>query len=275
MIFYLPKQPLLVNICMFKLSNYQQTLIVQSALYLTALAGLIFAFSWAMLLLGLVVGWVIFCLGVSISLHKHASHRTFEPRNRVIKLLLLWLGAQCTLGSNIGFAAGHRQHHRASDTETDPFVLTNSLWHNIKLWFYHFPTDNISPRLIKDLTSDDDYKFVHKHYWKIWAVVPTTILTLGGPVVFAYCFALPMVYVFLGMSYVTVVAHSSTWRRWFSSTSNFDTHDQSWDSKFFTVLFAGEGYHHTHHAKPGEYSYSIPGKQFDFSGYVIKYLKKD
>lgn len=257
------------------LSNYQQTLLVQAILYSSVALVLLFAFDWLLLLKGLLVGWVFFCFAISISLHKYASHRSFEPRNRLIKLILLWLGNQATLGSSIGFAAGHRQHHISSDTDADPFRLTDSFMHNLKLWFYYFPTGTISPRLIKDLSGDKDYKFFHTHYWKIWAVLPVSMFCLLGPVYFVYFFALPVVYGFLGMSYVTVVAHSTTWRKWFKGTADFDTNDQSWDGKFFTVLFAGEGYHHTHHANPSEYSYSIPGKQFDFSGFVIKYIKKD
>ena len=96
-------------------SNYTQTLWVQSTIYLTALLGLILLFNLKLLLIGLLLGWLLFCFGVSICLHKYASHQTFTPRNRLIKIFLLWLGAQTTLGSITGFAAGHRQHHRDSD----------------------------------------------------------------------------------------------------------------------------------------------------------------
>lgn len=257
------------------LSNYQQTLIIQAIIYASVALVLLLAFDWLMLLKGLLLGWIFFCFAISISLHKYSSHRSFEPRNRLIKLILLWVGTQATLGSSIGFAAGHRQHHISSDTPKDPFRLTESFMHNLKLWFYYFPISTISPRLIKDLSGDKDYKFFHSHYWKIWAVLPVSVLYFLGPINFAYFIALPIAYGLLGMSYVTVVAHSTSWRKWFNGTADFDTHDQSWDSKFFTVLFAGEGYHHTHHANPSEYSYSIPGKQFDFSGFVIKYIKKD
>jgi len=255
-------------------SNYTQTLWVQSTIYLTALLGLILLFNLKLLLIGLLLGWLLFCFGVSICLHKYASHQTFTPRNRLIKIFLLWLGAQTTLGSIIGFAAGHRQHHRDSDGPNDPFLLKNSTWYNIKLWFYHFPINNISPRLIKDLYIDGDYKFFHKNFWKIWSVYPSILLIIN-PIYFVYFFAIPVVYCFLGMSYVTVVAHSLSWKKAFKGTSEFNDLDHSWDSKFFTVLFAGEGYHHAHHVDPSQFDYSKTNLKFDFSGYMIRFLKKD
>lgn len=255
-------------------SNYTQILVAQLILYLTAILGLILSFNLELLMIGIILGWLFFCVGVSICLHKYSSHQTFEPKNRFIKLLLLWAGTQTTLGSVIGFAAGHRQHHRDSDGETDPFILKKSLWHNIKLWFYHFPLDHISPKLIKDLTIDNDYKFFHKHYWKIWAVYPSTLLIID-PLYFVYFFAIPIVYCFFGMSYVTVIAHSHTWKRLFKGTAKYNDLDHSWDSKFFSILFAGEGYHHTHHVDPSKFDYNETNSKFDFSGYLIHYLKKD
>lgn len=255
-------------------SNYTQTLWMQVVLYTTVVLGLILSFDTCLLILGLMIGWLLFCIGVSISLHKYASHRTFEPKNRLIKLCLLWVGTQTTLGSIIGFAAGHRQHHRDSDGETDPFLLKESFWHNLKLWFYRFPLDNISPRLIKDLTVDQDYKFFHKHYWKIWAVYPSILLIID-PIYFVYFFAVPVVYCFLGMSYVTVIAHSLAWKKFFNGSAEFNDLDHSWDSKFFSLLFAGEGYHHAHHVNPSKLDYKEINLKFDFSGYLIRYLKKN
>ena len=253
-------------------SNYNQPLWVQSIIYLTAIAGVILTFDLQLLLLGIILGWLLFCVGVSVTLHKYLSHRSFTPKNKAIKLILLWLATQTTLGSPIGFAAGHRQHHVDSDGDTDPFRLSENFVHNLGLWFYHFPLDNISPRLIKDLSRDPDIKFFHKHYWKIWSALPIVIGVIN-PLLLIYFVAVPIVYCFLGMSYVTVVAHSTTWKKVFKGTQKFNDLDSSWDSKFFTLMFSGEGYHHAHHVEPGQYDYSVINNKFDFSGYLIGRIK--
>lgn len=253
-------------------SNYNQVLAVQAMLYLTVVATLLTAFNGVYLIFGLVLGWLLFCVGISVCLHKMVSHRSFTPKNKLIKYFLLWAGVQTTLGSPIGFAAGHRQHHSDSDGETDPFKLTSSLWHNTKLWFYHFDLKHINPRSIRDLTLDSDIKLVHNNYWKIWMIYPTVLLLID-PVYFAYFFAVPAVYGFLGMSYVTVIAHSPAWKKAFRGTAEYNDLDLSWDSKFFSILFAGEGYHHAHHCDPGMYDYGTMNSKFDFSGKLISRLR--
>jgi len=257
------------------MSIYSQVLIVHAILYITVFLTLVFAFDWQLLLAGIAVGWLLFCIGGSISLHRYTCHRTLEPKNRIIKLLLLWAGVQCTLGSVPGFSAAHRHHHKNSDTDKDPFKLTDSFWHNFKLWIYHFPPVSFSPRSIVDLIGDNDIKFSHTHYWKIWAIVPALVLLSAGPIYFAYFIAVPIVYVIMGMGYVTVISHSLTWKKWTGGTAIYETNDTSWDSKLFTLLYVGEGFHHSHHASQGTFDYSIKGQQFDLSGFIIRRLKKD
>lgn len=262
--------PFNVNIVMLTLyrtirnsSTYSQVLFVQTVMHVLVIAGLIVAFDWSLLFAGLAVSWLLFCVGGSVSLHRWTCHRSFEPKNRVIKWLLLWLGVQCTLGSVPGFAASHRQHHVHSDTEQDPFQLKNSFWHNFKLFWYHFPKMSVSPKMIVDILRDKDMRLSHDHYWKIWAVYPALVLLLGGPVYFVYFVALPITYMVLGMSWVTVIAHSGP--------IDPITKDRSWDSRLFTVLFAGEGLHNSHHAHPGQCDFNAT--KLDPTGLVIKFLK--
>ena len=245
-------------------STYQQVLVVQSIMYVILVLGLIFAFDWLLLFYGLAVSWLLFCIGGSVSLHRWACHRSFEPKNRLVKWILLWAGVQCTLGSLPGFVGSHRQHHVHSDSDQDPFKITNSMWHNFKLFWYHFPKMNISPRWMVDILKDPDMKFSHDHYWTIWSVYPLLVFLLGGPIAVVYFVALPVTYMVLGMSWVTVLAHLGPY--------NPITKDRSWDSSLFTMLFAGEGLHGSHHAHAGECDFNRT--KFDPTGLVIRYLKR-
>lgn len=244
-------------------STYQQVLVMQAIMYVILAVGLFLAFDWGLLIAGLAVGWLLFCIGGSASLHRWVCHRSFTPRNKLVKWFLLWAGVQCTLGSLPGFAASHRLHHMKSDTVDDPFILTNSVWHNFKLFWYHFPKMNISPRLFIDIVKDPDMKFSHDYYWTIWSIYPTLVLLLGGPVAVVYFVALPITYMVLGMSWVTVIAHSGP--------INPTTKDRSWDSRLFTVLFAGEGLHNSHHVNPGCCDFSAT--KVDPTGLVIRLFK--
>lgn len=253
--------------------NYNRVRIAQATMYLLVIGTLITNFNLGLMLLGFVLGYILFTIGVSVSLHKYVSHRALEPRNRLVKHFLLWMGTLTTLGTPIEFAAGHRTHHIHSDTEKDPFVLKNSLLHNIKLWFLWMEVDKINPRMIVDLMKDKDMKFYHNNYWKIWAIYPI-VLFMVDPAMVVYLFALPVVYCLLGMSWVTVLAHSQSAQRAIQGTKPHSTADKSWDSLFFSLLFAGEGYHETHHAYPGERNYGRKNGRFDLSGEIADLFSK-
>ena len=245
------------------MTNYNKIKLAQAVAVISLILTLLFAFSWSFLLLGLIVSWVSYCVGLSICLHKYSSHQSFKTKNKFIKYLILWFGTVVTMGSTINFAAGHRQHHRFSDTPDDPYDLTGSLWHKVKLFFYWFPTYKISPLIIKDLLRDKDHVCFNNNYWKILLPYPIILLAID-PVWFGYFWALPVTYVLLGMGYVTVIAHLRLGNR------PYDTNDNSWDSKLFAVLLAGEGYHNTHHAHPGR---STLGP-LDVAGRVIELIRK-
>lgn len=253
------------------MSNYQKVKFAHIVAIFTLIATLYFAFDPVLLVGGLITSWIMWCFGLTISLHKMSSHKTFNPKNKLIKYILMWFGSVITMGTAIDFSAGHRQHHKFADTEKDPYNIEGSFWHKFKLFFYWFPTSMISPLVIKDLLKDKDYVFFNKHYWKITLVYPV-ILFLINPVYIGYFYALPIVYVLLGMGYVTVWAHLPYLQRF--GTVDHVTSDNSWNSKLFVWLLAGEGYHNTHHAFPGKYNYeTLPG-DFDISGRIIKLIKE-
>lgn len=252
------------------MTNYEKIKLAQAIAIISTAVTLIFAFNLTLLLLGLLTGWIFWCFGLTISLHKYSSHRSFTPRNKLIKYVLLWFATVITMGSTINFSAGHRQHHKYADTFEDPYDLAGTTWHRIKLFFYWFPIYKINPMIIKDLLRDKEHSFFNNHYWKILLVYPT-ILLLIDPVLFGYFYALPIVYIILGMGYVTVIAHLPNLQKF--GTRPFTTTDNSWNSKLFAILLAGEGYHNTHHAFPGRSNYETQPGDIDLSGRIIELLK--
>lgn len=245
------------------MTNYDKIKLAQSLAVISTILTLTFSFDWILLLTGLAVSWLFYCIGLSVCLHKYSSHRTFET-STITKYILLWFGTVITMGSTINFAAGHRQHHRTADTPEDPYCLDGSLWHKIRLFFYWFPTYKINPMTVKDLLSDHDHRWVNNNYWKILLPYPILLLIID-PVWFGYFYALPVTYVLLGMGYVTVIAHQRLGQRL------YNTADNSWNSHLFSLFLAGEGYHNTHHAYPGHNKLG----PLDASGYLIKFLRTD
>lgn len=229
---------------------------------------LYFSFDLVLLCMGLLTGWLAWCIGLTISLHRYSSHKSFTISNLYYKYIILWFGTVITMGSTINFAAGHRQHHKFSDTSRDPYNLSGTIWHKIKLFFYWFPTHKISPLVIKDLLKDKDHVFFNDHYWKILLVYPVMLL-LVNPIWFGYFYALPVTFVLLGMGYVTVLAHLPLLHKF--GNTDYNTGDNSWNNNLIDYILVGEGKHNMHHALPGNWNYGVD--KLDFPATIIKYIK--
>ena len=64
---------------------------MQAVVYAGVLYTLFFNFTLSYFLLSFfVLGWFAALMGVVCGLHRYASHKTFEPKNRVIKIILLF-----------------------------------------------------------------------------------------------------------------------------------------------------------------------------------------
>lgn len=256
---------------MFKLflTNDQQVKLLQAAIYATAFVGLIFFWDLTLFLYSLLTGWCLYALGGSLGLHKLASHRTFEPKNKFAKHLILFAATINSLGSTISWAANHRKHHRHTDKEGDPHCPTGNLWTKIKLWFYYFPVYHINPRIIKDLTIDKEHKWYHSNYFKvIFAYI--IVLSLINPVYVIYFYAIPAIYCFWGMSWATVPAHSKRLAPW--CYRNYDTDERSHNSHLVNLLVPGEGYHNNHHANPWLWNNAVQPWEFDITAPLIRLL---
>jgi fatty-acid desaturase len=251
------------------LSNDTKVKIVQASVYLYAIYTVLFLWDTKLALISLFLGWVLFGLSVSVSLHKYSAHRTYTPKNRLIKWVVLWFGTIGSLGSNICWAAQHREHHKYSDQEKDPHRPHGSLWHKVKVWFYYVPDIKISPMVVKDLTADKDHVFFHKHYYKIIALYVGALYVIGAKYV-GYFYALPVVYTFTGISWATVIAHIPELGRW--SWRTYDTNDYTVNSHLWSVLFIGEGLHNTHHGCPGLWNNAINKGEFDLTAPIIKLI---
>jgi len=260
------------------LTNDQKVKVLNTIVYLTGIYTLVFHFSWLLLGLGLIAGWFLYLTGFHGSLHMYSSHRAFRPRNKFFKYLILFAGTMTGVGSNIMWAATHRKHHKYSDHEGDPHspvcpsVGTPGLWHNIKLWFYYFPTYHINVRTVKDLTVDKEHKFFHNNYFKIH-IVFVLMLALIDPVYIGYFWALPILYGYTGTNYIVVTCHLPKWREKIGYV-NFPNErvDNSYNNKIAAILLPGEGNHENHHVNPGAIKNALAPGDIDLGWWWIKII---
>lgn len=249
--------------------------ILQAVVYTTGLITVIFAWNFQLFLAGLAVGWFFWLSGVNGSLHKYSSHKCFTAKNKVAELFVHFMGTVVSLGSNISWAATHRKHHQYTDREGDPHSIhtgTGGFWRAVKIYFYYFPTYLINPTIVKDLTNDSLHRWFHKNYFSvIFAYV--TVLALIDPIYVGYFWAIPVLYVYTGISYITVFAHNQTLHK-FIGYRNFDTNDYTFNWSVASLLFPGEGNHNNHHALPGAPQNKFKTQDIDLGLWYLRLVGK-
>lgn len=250
--------------------------LLQAFCYLGLITGMIVFWSWSWFLIGLCAGWFLWLSGTS-SLHKWSAHRMFTPKNRLCKWILLFASTVTALGSNVSWAATHRKHHKYADHEGDPHSPNldgATVWRSIRLWFYYFPTYNINPRTIKDLTVCKDHKWFHKNYFRINIIWMLALLVIS-PYALIYLYFLPVIYVFSGISYITVLAHNPWLHKKIKGYVNFETDDLTFNSKLMSVILPGEGNHNNHHANPATAKSAMKQPDWDLGFWWIRLMGKN
>lgn len=255
----------------FKLTHYQNTKLLQVFAWLGALYLLVFHWSstpvgWLMLL-----GWLSSGIGLGICHHRYAAHKTFVPKNRVIKWLILLVGTLITHGSVIAWTITHRYHHKFCDTPSDPTNPEGNWWHKVKCFFYYFkdierPHSNV---MVLDLIRDPDFVFFHKYHFPIiFAYIG--LLALINPLFVLYFYCFPVCYVLFTSGWVTTLAHSPALSIF--GYRNYETNDKTFNSVFWQIYSMGDGYHNNHHACPWLWNMAVTKYEFDICGQLVKLI---
>jgi len=228
---------------------------------------IIFNFNLSYLLFALLAHWIIVNLGISCGLHRGFSHRSWEPKNKLILIMMHFLTVINTIGSTITWCGTHRLHHKTADTEKDPHSpVDKSVWTKIKYWFNYWPAHSVSYRLVKDLTKDRYHVFFHRNYFKI-LISYLIILLMIDIDLFLYGYLVTTMFSLHAISWITVGAHL------FGKQDN-SVRDQSKNTFIMGLYLWGEGWHNNHHHRPYSYEFGRSWKQPDLGKYVIRFLAK-
>lgn len=252
------------------LTNDQKVKFYQLAVYVVSIYVLIFYWNLQYLIISLCLGWLLYALAGSVALHKYSAHKTFEPKNRLIKIVLLLLATISGLGNSISYSAQHRLHHRHSDTKRDAHNPQGNVWHRIKTWFFYVDRlESINPVIVKDLTSDKDHKWFYKNYGKI-LLLSFAIASSFGIEALGYFYTIPIWYGLSAMAWGVVIAHTPSLN--IGGYRTYQTNDYSINSSVWSLLVAGEGLHNNHHGSPYLWNNAINKGEFDLTAPIIKLI---
>ena len=127
---------------------------------------------------------------VGIDIGHIQSYKTDTIR----KNILTWMGVLGCTGKPITVIAGHRIHHKHSDTEHDIHSPRDRTWWEILFGIYEekeMPAG--SRKMMMDLVQDPQMKFIQAHYFKIVSGF-IVVLALIDPILVGYVFAFRTVF---------------------------------------------------------------------------------
>ena len=205
----------------------------------------------AWLWVGLVAGWVLTGLGITIGYHRLFSHRSYEG-NALWRAWWLFWGGAALQNSCLVWSAGHRRHHDFTDTDQDPYSVKHGFWWAHIEWILHSDPVRDDFSNCKDLQEDPLVMAQHRHYWTIVFLAGLFLplafgALIGRPVgMFLFAALLRMVITHQTTFLINSLCHVQGERPWDENASAAD----NWFVAFFTH---GEGWHSFHHRFPSDY----------------------
>lgn len=222
-------------------------------------------FSVLYLMLSVLFFYAFSILGVSMTLHRYYTHKSFKLHS-VTKWILTAFAVLAGRGSPIGWVYIHRLHHATSDTEKDPHSPHYNTFKFIGFRPVYDDSKKINYFIVKELLTPAQIR-IDKYYMLLIASFVLLLAVLDPNLIF-YVWAVPVFLVSVSQIAFNYFCHKRGYR-------NFVTKDQSTNNVFMWPLILGDAWHNNHHAHADKPSTKIKWWEFDPIEYVIKIVKNN
>ncbi|MGB6976322.1 MAG: fatty acid desaturase [Gammaproteobacteria bacterium] len=211
-------------------------------------------------------------LAVTAGYHRLYSHKTYQAA-WPLRLMLLLLGAGTFEGSALEWCTDHRNHHRYTDTDKDPYNIKAGFWYAHIGWIFRLNPDARDFSNVEDLNKDPLVYLQDKYYVPIALfmgfILPMAIAMLWGD---------PWGGLLIGGALRMCVNHHFTFAinsvcHYFGKKTYSDRQSAR-DNWFTAFLTLGEGFHNFHHQFPLDYRNGIRFFDFDPTKWVIYLLSR-
>jgi stearoyl-CoA desaturase (delta-9 desaturase) len=217
---------------------------------------------------------------ITAGYHRYFSHRSYKT-GRKFQFALGCLGTMAAQKGPLWWAAHHRRHHGTSDTADDlhsPAV--RGFWWSHVGWFLCRKYGDTEVRLIRDLASYPELRFLNKYYALPPAALAVFMLVLGRALqtiapgmntsaaqMLVWGFLISTVLVYHGTFVVNSLAHVFGRRR-------FPTKDNSRNNLLIALITLGEGWHNNHHHAPSSERQGFYWWEVDLTHYALSALSR-
>lgn len=217
----------------------------------------------------LLAGAMLAIGGISITAgyHRLFAHKTYKAA-WPLRLLFVLFGSATFEGSVLEWSTDHRDHHRYTDTEKDPYSVTKGFWHAHIGWLIHLDESKRHFSNIDDLKRSVLLRLQHRYYTAFCVVMgflfPTAVASLWGDPLGGLIIAgaLRIAIGHHGTFCINSLCHILGKRSYSDKISARD----NWLSALLTF---GEGYHNYHHQFPLDYRNGVRFHQFDPTKWLV------
>jgi stearoyl-CoA desaturase (delta-9 desaturase) len=239
---------------------------VQILTGLAAILGAVyFDFSTANIIITAICFYLYSIIGISITLHRYYSHKSFEFKNKALKWICTVVAILTGRGSPLGWVYVHRLHHAYSDQERDPHSPHNL---GFKLFGFKHIEDHSGKMkvfLVKELMTKEQL-FINKWYFAIILAWLVLLGTINISLIY-FAWVLPVMIVQLSQNCFNYFAHMHGHR-------NFETKDTSTNNMWLWPFILGDAWHNNHHANAAKYDTKVLWWEFDPASALIAIIKK-
>jgi stearoyl-CoA desaturase (Delta-9 desaturase) len=207
-------------------------------------------------------------LAITAGYHRLFSHCTYRAK-WLLRLFVLLFGAGAYQGSVLEWCTDHRNHHRYSETDKDPYNIEKGFWFAHIGWLLTLDPSTRDFSNVEDLAADKWILWQHKNWWWLaltWGFVMPTLIAgvfwgdwLGGLLLAG---VLRLVLNHHATFCINSVCHVFGKRAYSLEQTGRD----NWITAFFTY---GEGFHNFHHQFPLDYRNGIRIYDYDPTKWII------
>jgi stearoyl-CoA desaturase (delta-9 desaturase) len=229
-----------------------------------ALIWALFSFSATDWLFTIGVYFLTGCLGVTVTLHRYYSHKSFKFKHDWVRKFFTVCSVWGIIGDPIAWVNNHRQHHRLTDRPGDPHSPSVLGFATVQ-WFSMFHSYT-KLRLVPDMIRDNFLVWIHRNYFKIhWVIL--VVFCLISIKMTAVFYLVPAAILWNMGSLVNTINHTLGYR-------SHDTKDNSTNNPVLGYLVWGEGWHNNHHYIPSAKKFGEQWWEFDLGYQIIRAVER-
>lgn len=212
-----------------------------------------------------VLSIIIAPLCITAGYHRLFSHRSYEA-SALVRFFYLLFGSAAFQGSVLEWSSDHRSHHRAVDTDGDPYNIRRGFFFAHMGWlFRQVPSE----RFPLDLWNDPLARWQHQLYVPL-AIGMGLILPFGLGTLFGNAWG---GFIYGGLLRVVIGQHCTFLINSLSHTLGsrpFNLRNSARDNLLMAFLAYGEGYHNFHHRFQTDYRNGFRWYHWDPTKWLIQ-----